>query len=63
MKKIDIKNLFKYLIQNAGQMTDSQLMFFKSVEKYFRENKTISEKQLKCILELKKYVSNYHRNI
>lgn len=51
-----IKDLFSDFRENVAQLTDSQNSLVKSMERYYRRNKKLSEKQFSVLLNLKKYL-------
>ena len=56
LRKVEaIKQTFKFLAENSGRLSDSQLNFVKSLQKYFRKNKQLSERQQKILFEIEKY--------
>ncbi|HEY5124521.1 MAG TPA: hypothetical protein VIK14_12380 [Ignavibacteria bacterium] len=55
-KNIKIKETFDYLYLCEKQLTPSQLEFIRSVKKQFARTKELSEKQMKILIEIKKYL-------
>ena len=53
-----IKQLFNSLAEIAGKMTTGQLELVKGMQKYYRKNKQLSEKQLNVLNEILKYCSD-----
>lgn len=56
-KNIEIKETFDFLYLNEKKMTANQFDFVQSLKKYYAKNKTLSEKQQKTLLEIKKYLN------
>ena len=50
----DIKETFRYLEQNTELMTESQTILIKSLNKYYKKNKTLSDRQLNVLFDIKK---------
>lgn len=51
----EIKELFNHLSERAGQLTPGQLDLVKSMLRYYRCNKRLSERQMATLTEIKKY--------
>ena len=51
-----IKELFDFFYVNEKQLTVGQIQFINSVQKQFRRDKTLSEKQLAALREIRKYI-------
>ncbi|HAX61151.1 MAG TPA: hypothetical protein DCX95_01125 [Elusimicrobia bacterium] len=51
----EITELFKTLAEHAGSLTTGELKLVKSFQRYFRKHKTLSERQLKTLIEIRKY--------
>jgi hypothetical protein len=52
----EIKKLFSHLEQNKEYLTSSQSEFIKSLKKYFKWKKSLSMKQIECLVSLKENV-------
>ena len=50
-----IKKLFESLAERAGKMTTGQLELVKGMQKYYRKNKQLSERQLNVLNEILKF--------
>jgi hypothetical protein len=53
---VAIKELFDSLYLCEKQLTPSQLDFIRGVKKQFARTKELSEKQVKILIEIKKYL-------
>ena len=51
-----IKEIFDTLYLSEKQLTPSQLDFIRGVKKQFARTKELSEKQVKILIEIKKYL-------
>lgn len=51
--KISIKETFRYLDQNGSRISESGWAFILSLKKHFLKNKTLSERQLKALFEIR----------
>jgi len=51
-----IKEIFDSLYLCEKQLTAGQMQFINSVQKQFRRDKTLSEKQLAALREIRKYI-------
>ena len=51
----EIKEAFKFLQQHISCLSQGQNELIKGLQKYYRENKELSEKQIKVLIEIKKY--------
>lgn len=51
-----IKELFDFFYVNENQLTAGQMQFINSVQKQYRRDKTLSEKQLSALREIIKYI-------
>ena len=49
----EIKECFKVLEETPNLLSGNSIYFVKSLQKYFKRNKTLSEKQYKILLEIK----------
>jgi len=54
----DIRTFFRKLKALRNAMTPSQAAFVTSTQKYFSRNKTLSEKQMNILQEIKRYVKS-----
>ena len=52
----EIRDLFDYLYLNRRNLSRSQLSFCESTQKQFRRDKSLSEKQITILREIKKYL-------
>lgn len=52
----EIKKVFHFLEENQKHFTDSQFEFIKSLRKYFRWKKSLSEKQIACLVSMKENI-------
>lgn len=50
-----IKEAFKFLNQHISCLSQGQSELLKGLQKYYRENKELTEKQMKVLFEIKKY--------
>ena len=57
MENTAIKELFDSLYLCEKQLTAGQMEFINSVQKQFRRDKTLSEKQLSVLREIRKFIS------
>jgi len=55
----DIKSIFNYLDAHKDLMTEGQLNFVASLQKYYRRNKTLSVAQEKILNEINTSVMLY----
>ena len=53
---IKIKETFDFLYLHERNLTAFQMNFIEGCKKYFTKNKTLSEKQIKTLLEIRKYL-------
>jgi hypothetical protein len=53
----EIKKVFSYLEQNQEHLTSSQSEFIKSLKKYFKWKKSLSMRQIECLVSLKENIS------
>jgi len=53
---IRIKEAFDYLHIHRRDMTGAQMQLIDSMKRQFRRNKTLSEKQIKVLTDIKKYL-------
>jgi len=53
-----IKETFDYLAEHETALSLTQIDFIKSLRKYFRRNKKLSEKQQGVLFEIRKYMNN-----
>ncbi len=53
---IKVKETFDYLHIHRRDMTGGQMQFIASLKQQFRRNKDLSDKQVKCLLDIKKYL-------
>jgi len=53
---VEIKELFDSLYLCEKQLTAGQVQFINSVQKQFRRDKTLSEKQLAALREIRKFI-------
>ena len=51
-----VNEIFDFLYLREKQLTSSQLEFIQSVKKQFKRDKTLSEKQIKILKEIRKYL-------
>lgn len=51
-----VNEIFDFLYLREKQLTSSQLEFIRSVKKQFKRDKTLSEKQIKILKEIRKYL-------
>jgi hypothetical protein len=49
----ELKEVFKYLVDNRTKMSISQISLIASFEKYFKKYKALSEKQTDILLNIK----------
>lgn len=56
--KTEVKSAFEFLAEHAGKLNDSQIHFLKSLQKYYKENKHLTERQRVILFDIKKYVSS-----
>lgn len=56
MENIEIRETFDKLYLNEKQLTAWQVDFIRGCRKYYQRNKTLSEKQLAALREIKKYL-------
>lgn len=56
MENIAIKELFDFFYVNEKQLTVGQMQFINSVQKQFKRDKTLSEKQLAVLREIRKFI-------
>lgn len=54
----EIKEAFKFLNQHVNCLSQGQSELLKGLQKYYRENKELTEKQMKVLFEIKKYVND-----
>jgi hypothetical protein len=52
-----IKEAFEFLGSHAGSLTQGQLELLKGLQKYYREHKELSERQMKTLFEIRKYLN------
>lgn len=52
-----VKEAFDYLEQNAGRLSDSQIDFVSSLRRYHHKVKTLSEKQMNVLFDIKKFIN------
>ncbi len=53
----DIKKLLKTLEANEDNLSQNAIYFVRSVKKYYIHKKSISDKQLKCLKEIKNSIN------
>jgi hypothetical protein len=51
--KNEIKESFRYIEQNISLLTESQATFIKSLNKYFKKNKILSDRQLNVLYDIR----------
>jgi hypothetical protein len=51
-----IKNILKELLQDPDQLTPGQAQFVKSVERYYKRHKAISDKQFETLKNIGKEI-------
>jgi len=54
---IAIKELFEALYLSERDLTAGQMDFIEGCKKHFKRNKSLSEKQLSALRDIKKYIS------
>jgi len=58
---IRIKETFDKLYLNEKQLSSGQTQFIEGCKKYFRKNKSLSEKQSEALFEITKYLKTESR--
>jgi hypothetical protein len=56
---VEIKEAFDFLYLNEKHLTEGQSQLVKSMMRYYRRNKKLSERQMATRFEIKKY--NYEK--
>lgn len=51
----EIKEAFQYLADHAGGLTIGEIEFVKGLRKWYNETGSLSEKQERSLLEIRKY--------
>ncbi len=55
MNKREIKTFFNSLLEKRASLSDSQVKFIESVQKYWKQTGNLSEKQIYILNQIKKY--------
>ena len=53
--KTEVTEAFEFLAAHSGCLSNGQIELLKSLQKYYRENKALTEQQMKTLLEIRKY--------
>lgn len=51
-----MKEALKFLQENESKLSLNQIDFIKGLRKYFKRNKTLTERQQQALFEITKYV-------